>query len=52
MGIREYESIKEATALLQLVAQGERSIREGRGKSLDEGFTDLWKKIDQQDQPE
>ncbi len=52
MGIREYESIKEATALLQLVAQGERSIRDGRGKTLDEGFADLWAKIHQQDQTE
>ncbi len=50
MSIHEYESIKEATALLHLVAQGERSIREGRGLSLNDGFAQLWDNIDRLDQ--
>lgn len=49
MGIREYERLKDSVALLQLVAQGERSLREGRGKTLDEGFEELWKKIDREE---
>ena len=50
MGIREYERLKDAIALMQLLAQSERSIREGRGKTLDEGFEELWKKIDHEEQ--
>ena len=49
MGIREYERLKNAVALMQLIAQSERSIREGQGKSLDEGFESLWDKIDRVD---
>jgi prevent-host-death family protein len=52
MGIREYERIKDAIALMQLLAQSERSIRAGRGKTMDEGFEELWKKIDHEDQDE
>jgi prevent-host-death family protein len=50
MGIREYERLKDAIALMQLLAQSERSIREGRGKTLNEGFEELWKKIDHEEQ--
>ncbi len=49
MGIREYERLKDSLALMQLVAQGERSIQEGQGKALDEGFEELWKKIDREE---
>lgn len=52
MGIREYERLKDGIALMQLLAQSERSIRKGRGKTLDEGFEELWKKIDQEDREE
>lgn len=41
MGIREYERLKDGIALMQLLAQSERGIREGRGKTLDEGFEEL-----------
>jgi hypothetical protein len=34
---------------MQLLAQSERSLREGRGKTLDEGFEELWKKIDHEE---
>ena len=50
MGIREYERLKDAIALMQLLVQSERSIREGRGKTLDDGFEELWKKIDHEEQ--
>ena len=49
MGIREYERLKDAIALMQLLAQSERSIRNGHGKILDEGFEELWKKIDHEE---
>ncbi|MHB1400367.1 MAG: type II toxin-antitoxin system Phd/YefM family antitoxin [Trichloromonadaceae bacterium] len=52
MGIREYERFKDAIALMQLLAQSERSIRAGRGKTMDEGFEELWKKIDHEDREE
>ena len=52
MGIREYERLKDAIALMQLLAQSERSIRDGRGKTLDEGLGELWKKIDHEDREE
>ncbi len=52
MGIREYERLKDGIALMQLLAQSERGIREGRGKTLDEGFEELWNKIDQEDREE
>ena len=49
MGIREYERLKDGIALMQLVAQGERSIREGQGQALHEGFEELWGKIDREE---
>ncbi len=49
MGIREYERLKDGVSLMQLVAQGERSIREGQGRSMGEGFEELWEKIDREE---
>lgn len=52
MGIREYERLKDSIALMQLLAQSERSIRAGRGITMDEGFEELWKKIDHEGREE
>jgi len=52
MGIREYERMKNSLALLQILARGERDIREGRYKTLDEGFAELRQKINREGREE
>ncbi|MCF7793528.1 MAG: type II toxin-antitoxin system Phd/YefM family antitoxin [Candidatus Cloacimonetes bacterium] len=44
--IKEYEEMKETLALLKILALGEESVRKGEVKSADEVFSEIEKKIE------